>query len=192
MSVSALKAKLFILHYSRDSFDRFGDDLCEELLSYLSFDSKIVFECVANQWMRTIHNRQTLLRFHYRNQRTNHYKNRVNDFEPHSVPFVLTNNAEDDRKRLICLLKKYTNIETIDLRYAAIERSVIEVLADYCQRLTALSVRGMHLSDEVIQDLCLKIYHIVRRLRLDYCPFHPAYELFLHFTRLETLRRLIQ
>ena len=33
--------------YSKDSFDRFGDDLCEEVLSYLTFEDKFRFECVA-------------------------------------------------------------------------------------------------------------------------------------------------
>jgi len=44
--------------YSKDSFDRFGDDLCELLLSYLTFDQKLNFECVSRQWKRLIFNKQ--------------------------------------------------------------------------------------------------------------------------------------
>ena len=31
--------------YSRDSFDRFGDDLTELILSFMSFEDKIRLEC---------------------------------------------------------------------------------------------------------------------------------------------------
>src|SRR5882757_503052 len=44
--------------YSRDSFHRFGDDLCEEVLSYLTFEDKFRFECVAKQWKRSLFRKQ--------------------------------------------------------------------------------------------------------------------------------------
>jgi hypothetical protein len=47
--------------YFVDSFDRFGDDLCELLLSYLSVIDKIRFECVSKQWKSLIFNRQKSL-----------------------------------------------------------------------------------------------------------------------------------
>ena len=40
-----------------NSFNRFGDDLCELLLSYLSFEDKIRFECVSHQFQRLIFNK---------------------------------------------------------------------------------------------------------------------------------------
>ncbi len=48
--------------YHFDSFDRFGDDLCELLLSYLSISDKIRFECVSKQWKSLIFNRQQSIR----------------------------------------------------------------------------------------------------------------------------------
>jgi hypothetical protein len=33
--------------YYSDSFDRFGDDLCEFILSYLPIRYKLQFECVS-------------------------------------------------------------------------------------------------------------------------------------------------
>ena len=44
--------------FNSDSFDRFGDDLCELLLSYLTFEDKIRLQCVSKQWKRTILNKQ--------------------------------------------------------------------------------------------------------------------------------------
>ncbi len=40
--------------YKYDSFDRFGDDLCELLLSFLSFDCKTR---VSKQWKRLVFNK---------------------------------------------------------------------------------------------------------------------------------------
>ena len=41
-----------------NSFQRFGDDLCELLLSYQRFEDKILFECVSHQRQRLIFNKQ--------------------------------------------------------------------------------------------------------------------------------------
>jgi hypothetical protein len=47
--------------YPKDSFDRFGDDLCELLLSYLTIEHKFGFECVSKQWQRLVYNKQLKL-----------------------------------------------------------------------------------------------------------------------------------
>jgi hypothetical protein len=41
-----------------NSFERFGDDLCEVLLSFLPISDKIKFECVSKQWQTLIFNKQ--------------------------------------------------------------------------------------------------------------------------------------
>ncbi|CAG2170348.1 unnamed protein product [Oppiella nova] len=41
--------------YSKDSLDRFGDDLCEILLSYLSFEGRFRYECLSKQWQRVVY-----------------------------------------------------------------------------------------------------------------------------------------
>ncbi len=47
--------------FNSNSFKRFGDDLCELLLSYLSISDKIRFECVSKQWQRLVFNKQQKL-----------------------------------------------------------------------------------------------------------------------------------
>jgi hypothetical protein len=44
--------------YYFNSFDRFGDDLCQHLLSYLLVSHKIRYECVSKQWQQLIYNKQ--------------------------------------------------------------------------------------------------------------------------------------
>ena len=46
-------------NYRRDSFDdRFCDDLCEDILQYLSLEDKLRLECVSKQFQRTVFQRQ--------------------------------------------------------------------------------------------------------------------------------------
>jgi len=47
--------------YSKDSFDRFGDDLMEVLLNYLSIEQNFKYESVSNQWQRLVFNKQNHL-----------------------------------------------------------------------------------------------------------------------------------
>ena len=37
---------------AKDSMDRFGDHLTEEVLQYLTFEDKVRLECVSKQWRR--------------------------------------------------------------------------------------------------------------------------------------------
>ncbi|CAG2105808.1 unnamed protein product [Medioppia subpectinata] len=40
--------------YTKNSMDRFGDDLCALLLSYLSLEDRFQYECVSKQFQRTV------------------------------------------------------------------------------------------------------------------------------------------
>ncbi|CAG2103000.1 unnamed protein product [Medioppia subpectinata] len=58
---------------------RFGDDLCEVLLSYLSFEDRFRCECVSTQWQRLIFTTQTTLDINTRRYRL--YGKRINYVE---------------------------------------------------------------------------------------------------------------
>ena len=47
--------------YAKDSFDRFGDDLTELMLSYLILEDKVRLECVSKQWRRLAFNQQLVI-----------------------------------------------------------------------------------------------------------------------------------
>ncbi|CAG2167363.1 unnamed protein product, partial [Oppiella nova] len=44
--------------YPKDSFDRFGDDLCGLVLSYLEFEECFRYECLSKQWQRCVFTRR--------------------------------------------------------------------------------------------------------------------------------------
>jgi hypothetical protein len=48
-------------NFDLDSFERFGDDLCGLLLSFLPISHKIKFECVSKQWKSLLFNRKQKL-----------------------------------------------------------------------------------------------------------------------------------
>ncbi len=54
--------------FNFDSFDRFSDDLCQLLLSYLSISDKTRLECVSKQWKSLIFNNQKLIVFKQRGE----------------------------------------------------------------------------------------------------------------------------
>src|SRR5882757_7873233 len=43
----------------RQSYDRFGDDLCEVLLSYMSLEDRFRYECLSKQWQSLVYKTQT-------------------------------------------------------------------------------------------------------------------------------------
>ncbi|XP_054155948.1 uncharacterized protein LOC128954397 [Oppia nitens] len=49
--------------FTKDSFDRFGDDLCQLLLQYLPIDDRLRLQSVSKQWLALIFNTQTDLVF---------------------------------------------------------------------------------------------------------------------------------
>ena len=45
-----------------DSFDRFGDDLLELIVSYLTIEDKFRFQCLSKQWRRVVFNKTYVLK----------------------------------------------------------------------------------------------------------------------------------
>ena len=51
--------------------DRFGDDLTELILSYLTLEDKFRLECVSKQWKRYIFNKQFVIEIEILNKNPN-------------------------------------------------------------------------------------------------------------------------
>ena len=49
--------------YAKNSFNRFGDDLTELIVSYLWFEDKVRLECVSKHWRRLVYNKQFVIEF---------------------------------------------------------------------------------------------------------------------------------
>ncbi|CAG2166995.1 unnamed protein product, partial [Oppiella nova] len=104
--------------YSKDSFDRFGDDLCEFIVSFLSIGHKFRFQCVCRQWQRLVFNRQLVLDI----DRT------------FNVKFAT------ELPQLKTILKKCRHIRSFKNSHLVLSDSHMKYMIRYCRHLTDIHV----------------------------------------------------
>ena len=105
--------------YSKDSFDRFGDDLCQYLLSFLSFCDTFRCECVSKQFKRLVFNTLTELNREIISDIFDKYWCDLTAFE--------------------LILKKCPNIQYINLNYR-INNSMFSLIIKHCNHLNAIYI----------------------------------------------------
>ena len=110
--------------YERDSMERFGDDLTEEVLSHLWFSDKVMFECLSKRWQRLVFNKQTEL--------DNSCSEQKNSLRNRGIYHL-------DRSNLISVLKKCPNICRLHLRECR-RNEDLDVITNYCRRVTKLII----------------------------------------------------
>ena len=135
-----MENKSLIRFYANNSFDRFGDDLTELILQYLTFEDKVRLECVSKQWRRLIYNKQIEINIWTSKLSPNSGQN--NSFDKLVIPLLETDDWEVIVNPYIIelLLKKCPNISRVHLPYISIVRSnkELDVLNKYCRRITKL------------------------------------------------------
>src|ERR1700677_1214256 len=106
----------------RQSLDRFGDDLCEVLLSFLSLEDRFRCQCVSKQWQRVVYNTQTELLFKCRK--------------------LVSFSAKINDKTFEWILRKCANITRIECPYDGfvINDSKLDSITKYCDHLNAFDV----------------------------------------------------
>ena len=120
--------------YSKDSFDRFGDDLTEVLLSYLSIKNCFDLRYVSKQWKSLIFNKQNFLRL------------------DNNIDWTQTSNL----RQLEITLKSCPNITSIDVNnYLELNIDLIfELIIKYCDNLCEIN----YTFDELSEDMCNKFF----------------------------------
>ena len=108
--------------YRKDSFDRFGDDLCQHLLSFLSLEDRFPFECLSKHWRRFIF--KTNSRLIISRKLCNKLKIKFNDY----TAFEL-------------MLKKLPNITAIECTNVSIDNNMFELIIKYCCHLNTINVK---------------------------------------------------
>ena len=117
--------------YDKNSFDRFGDDLTEEILQYMTLEDKIRLECVSKQWMRCVFNKQYVIEIEIRYKRTKQIY-----FTSMSLPPTKKRSYE---VYLESLLKKCSNIRKISIG-PTINSSVLSLIGRYCPNIKSLII----------------------------------------------------
>ena len=111
--------------YAKDSIDRLGDDLTEEVLQYLTLEDKIRLECVSKQWMRCLFNKQFVIEI-------------VDNKTHNSLNKLLDNRRQLNEQHLESVLKKFPNIKKVNF-ICKIDSSVLSLIGRYCPRIKSLS-----------------------------------------------------
>ncbi|CAG2100924.1 unnamed protein product [Medioppia subpectinata] len=114
--------------YAKNSMDRFGDDLCGLLLSYLTFEDRFRYECVSKQFQRTVF--KSVVDISINDQLISHksLKGRNFSYNPMDLKIVgqmLSHmydslmgyeTTEFNTQLLATIARKCPNIQTIDCR----------------------------------------------------------------------------
>ncbi|CAG2169101.1 unnamed protein product, partial [Oppiella nova] len=157
------------LEFSKDSFDRFGDDLCRLLLSYLPFEEHFRRECLSKQFQRCLHISLDVLT--------------ITDT---LFAKILAKSGSIGTDVLTALLQKCPNIDAIDCYPISTSReshvtrpllSAIDGLSDdYCRRLTRIDLCLNDFDDSItnwVQRFAPKLHklavHPLNSQCLQYC-----------------------
>ena len=128
--------------------DRICDDLCEEILQYLSLEDKLKLEDVSKQFQRTVlkkHCELTIKAHKCSNKRTDEYFHIENIFI--------------DLKSLEVLLKKCPNITSIDLRQSKRKydfNPVFRLITKFCNNLRQIDFEEIKINIKNIEEFQLK------------------------------------
>ena len=131
LSEEEMAEKSLIRVYERDSMERFGDDLTEQVMQYLWFSDKVMFECLSKQWQRLVFNKQFGLDLNlygdYKERKNSLYRQLRTEY----------NRIDVYKQSLESLLKKCPNIRRVHLNVDGNGKE-LELITKYCRRVTKL------------------------------------------------------
>ena len=114
--------------YSRDSFDRFGDDLTELILSFMSFEDKTRLQFVCRQWQRCIFEKTSEVRI-VKESKLMKICRRITRFEKSS-----------NTRAMISCLKNCRNVRRVTLENVR-NFEALPMIGRYCPHIRSLDYR---------------------------------------------------
>jgi hypothetical protein len=150
--------------YSKQSFDRFGDDLCQLLLTYLSISDKMRFECISKQWQRFIFNKQFKLIIS-----VGEGNDTISKLLFSSKKFKHLFNLKKDSFEI--LLKKLKSINEIVIdNYCIIDGQILQYIYDNClhlQRFVCTSIKIENFSERHLREFSAKCGQKLKFIQFD-------------------------
>ena len=136
--------------YAKNSFDRFGDDLTELILQYLTFEDKVRLECVSKQWRRLVFNKQFVIEILSDSKQTKNSMDLYRKFKKrlHSI----------NRNALKSVLKKCQNITKFDINTKD-NGSVLSLIGRYCN-LNNHRIKSLKLNEIISDDNTLDFFRL--------------------------------
>ena len=179
-------------NYRRDSFeDRFCDDLCEDILQYLSLEDKLRLQSVSKQFQRTVFQRQYELFVNVRRLDSHEFYLGNKDFSNRNDfnYYYIENRSLDSFK---ALLKKCPNITSIQLdghdRFDPnydqdINNRITRVIIENCNNLSAINEYGIF-NESNFEEFKLKFGP-----KMKYLPFDRDFTQFPNIEKLLIMYR---
>ena len=130
LSSHLVQSLIFNTSFPKNSFDRFGDDFTQLILSYLWFEDKVRFQCMSRQWRSLIYRKQFVLV--------------IKDLDSKQTKCSLrqlTRRSGDrlvNRQALKSVLKKCPYIKTVHIEVRT-NSSVLSLIGRYCPRIKSLT-----------------------------------------------------
>ena len=163
---------------TKSSFDRFGDDLTELIVSYLSFEDKLRLECLSKQFRRLVFNKQFSLELFYTDNQST--------IKSHNLSKLLRRVDKYEykvkTKALESVLKKCPNIRRIEIgRDVNFNEEGLSMIGELCPRLNSIkfirSIIDIHLSfakkyGHKLEEIAINPPRDERMSKkfLEYCP----------------------
>ena len=129
--------------YPKNSFDRFGDDLNEEILQYLTFEDKIRLECVSKQWQRCVFKKQYVIEIRKGFKPT---QDSLDKLSRRSIIYLLCNICEIRVKTFESVLKKCPNIIKVNIQLK-VNSKVLSLIGQYCHHIRSLKLSDISFKD---------------------------------------------
>ena len=169
--------------YAKNSFDRFGDDLTEEILQYLTFEDKIRLECVSKQWQRFIYNKQFVIEILDPESNLDNFRNSKNEKTYNSSEKlrkkVKYNGTELNVKAFESVLKKCPNIKKVNVEVKA-NNYVFTLIGRYCTHIKSLKYRRIYPS--IGEDIVLSFFRMYGH-KLEELYLYESYVVTDHYLR---------
>ncbi len=144
--------------FNCDSFERFGDDLSEQLLSYLTISDKIHFELVSKQWKSLKFNKQQKLIIINGNYS-----------DSYDTIIIATDFWENNKNSIMkCLLKKFKFINELEITFD-INYQLLAIISNNCQHLRKIAFKGQNIRNycEIFGQKCGQKLEIIDIYGLD-------------------------
>jgi hypothetical protein len=161
-------------NFDLDSFERFCDDLCQVLLSFLPISDKIKFECVSKQWKRLVFNRKQKLIITY--SEDNKYVIKRICYEREPTDISLTIKYCINTTLLEKVLQKFKYITHLEINTGKdrtfqfyFEPKVLQLIANYCKFLNRFECDywRFNITEENFKDFGLKCGQRLEYFRYD-------------------------
>ena len=167
--------------YLKNSFYRFGDDLTELILQYLTFEDKIRLECVSKQWQRIIYNKQFVIEI----VQTKISFRRI--YKKSDSLYLSIN-----RIALKSVLNKCPNIIEVILDFDA-NNEVLSLIGRYCHRIKRLKLTVIRSDDKIIDFFRIYGYKLEElELNNNWIKDYEEYKKILKFCPNLSLENLIE